>query len=209
MDARSPGARAVPAVLWLGLLEGPSGYADEARGFLRALEAAGHSPAARHLFGAAAGDAHLDARERALLRLQLGRSDRGAKVAVHHYAPAWCRQPAVVGDMPNVARTMFETDRLPAAWLDQLLLRDEVWVPCEHNREAFERSGIPSSRLRVIGGTLDFDRYAPGAEPLELDVPADHLVYLSNFEFSERKAWRELLLAWARTFAPTDPIPSS
>ena len=33
-------------LLWLGLLEGPSGYADEARAYLRALEAAGLRPAA-------------------------------------------------------------------------------------------------------------------------------------------------------------------
>ncbi len=206
MGERLPGPGGAPPVLWLGLIEGPSGYADEARGFLRALEAAGNAPAARHLFGPGAGDAHLDGRERALLRLQLGRSERGAEVAVHHYAPAWCRQPSVATGMPNVARTMFETDRVPDAWRSQLLLRDEVWVPCEHNRESFERGGIPSSRLRVIGGTLDFDRFTPGAAPLELDVPAGHLVYLSNFEFTERKAWRELLLAWARTFAPTDPV---
>jgi glycosyltransferase involved in cell wall biosynthesis len=191
--------------VWLGLIEGPSGYADEARGFLRALERSGHEPAARHLFGSTQ-DAKLGPMDRAMLRKQLARDAGQAEVAVHHYAPAWMRQAPVVENIPNVARTMFETDRLPSAWVPQLLTRDEVWVPCEHNRESFERGGVPAGRLRVVGGTIDFELFRPGAESLDLGTPPGHLVFLSNFEFSERKAWRELLMAWARAFSPTDPV---
>src|SRR3954447_9711190 len=192
-------------ILWLGLLEGPSGYADEARSFLRVLEAAGHRPAARALINDGS-DARLSDAERALLRRQLDRTAPPHAGAVHHYAPAWARETPVLDGLPNVARTMFETDRVPASWLPQLVRRDEVWVPSVHGRDAFERGGIPSDRLRVIPGTIDFDLYAPGAEPLALDVPHGHLVFLSNFAFSERKAWRALLAAWARAFAPTDPV---
>jgi glycosyltransferase involved in cell wall biosynthesis len=197
----------VPAsVLWLGLLEGPSGYADEARGFLRALERAGEGPAARPVL-AGGGDAMLAPQDRAMLAAQAARSPQAARVAVHHYAPAWLRSAPEVEGMANVARTMFETDRVPAAWLPQLLGRDEVWVPSPQGAEAFERGGVPASRLRVVGGTLDFDLYRPGLEPLALpDVPAGHQVFLSTFEFTERKAWRQLLAAWARAFAPDDEV---
>src|SRR3954452_11984353 len=199
-------ARARTAALWMGLLHGTSGYADEARGFLRVLEAAGFAPAARELLNDGT-DAHLPAAERDELRRQLARPPVHGAVAVHHYAPSWARQTPEVAGAPNVARTMFETDRIPSAWLPQLLRRDEVWVPSAHAREAFERGGVPSERLRVVPGTLDFDVYAPGAEPVEIDgVPEGHLVFLSNFAFSERKAWRSLLHAWARAFAPTDPV---
>ena len=191
--------------VWLGLIEGASGYADEARGFLRALEAAGDAPAARHLFGSVL-DAKLSSQDRVMLRRQFGRPADGGAVAVHHYAPAWRRQPPRLPGIPNVARTMFETDRVPAAWIPQLLGRDQVWVPCAHNLEAFERGGVPSNRLRVVGETIDFDLFAPGAEPLELGTPNGHFVFLSNLEFSERKAWRQLLSAWVRAFASTDPV---
>src|SRR4051794_26294141 len=192
-------------VVWLGLLEGPSGYAEGARAFLRVRGAAGHEPAARELIRDGS-DARLSSSERALLRRQLERNAPDGSVAVHHYAPAWARETPEIGGVANVARTMFETDRVPVSWLPQLVRRDEVWVPSEHGREAFERGGIPSERLRVVPGTLDFDLYAPGAEPLKLDVPEGHLVFLSNFAFSERKAWRELLAAWARAFDPADPV---
>src|SRR4051812_39318586 len=199
-------ARARTPALWMGLLQGTSGYADEARGFLRVLEAAGFAPAARELINDAT-DAHLDAVARAELRRQMERVPVAGAVAVHHYAPAWARQTPMVGGVPNVARTMFETDAFPMSWRSQLLRREEVWVPSDHGMEAFERGGVPSERLRKIPGTLDFDVFAPGAEPLELDgVPEGHFVFLSNFAFSERKAWRQLLRAWARAFAPTDPV---
>ena len=190
----------------MGLLQGPSGYADEARGFLRVLEAAGFAPAARELINDGT-DAHLDARARDELRRQMARVPDPGAVVVHHYAPAWARQTPVVAGAPNVARTMFETDAFPTTWRSQLLRRDEVWVPSAHGLDAFERGGVPSDRLRIVPGTLDFDVFDPGAEPLELEgVPEGHFTFLSNFAFSERKAWRQLLQAWARAFAPTDPV---
>src|SRR4051794_34519508 len=180
-------ARARTPALWMGLLQGTSGYADEARGFLRVLEAAGSAPSARELINDGT-DAHLGDAERGELRRQLERPPVIGAVAVHHYAPAWAREAPEVEGTPNVARTMFETDSFPREWLAQLLRGEEVGVPSAHGLEAFERGGIPSERLRVVPGTLDFETFAPGAEPLELDgVPEGHMVFLSNFAFSERK----------------------
>ena len=195
---------ASPHVLWLGLLEGPSGYADETRGFLRALERAGEAPAARALLNDR--PAELGSDDRAMLEAQKARVHDTPDVAVHHYAPAWVRDGLTVDGAANVARTMFETDRIPRAWLPQLLARDEVWVPSHAGAEAFERGGVPASRIRVVGGTLDFDLYRPGLEPLDLGIDPGRQVFLSNFDFGERKAWRRLLAAWARAFAPTDPV---
>jgi glycosyltransferase involved in cell wall biosynthesis len=60
----------------------------------------------------------------------------------------------------------------------------------------------------VIGGTLDFDRFRPGLDPdpSPLRTERGHFTFLSNFDFSERKGWRQLLLAWARAFHPNDPV---
>src|SRR4051795_7774816 len=105
-------------------------------------------------------------------------------VAVHHYIPVGAVK-AVDGAI-NVSRTMFETDSIPTAWIGALLERDEIWVPCHHNLETFRAAGIPESKLRVVGETIDFDLFDPAAPPLELRRAAGELVFLTNFDFSER-----------------------
>ena len=196
----SPGR---PSLLWIAPLTDHSGYADEARGFLRALEREGRRPAARERRWRDS-DAGLTASDGEMLRSQLGRTPRDPVVVVHHYIPAGRLQ--IIDGAVNVARTMFETDSVPAAWVPALLERDEIWVPSRHNVESFRSAGIPESKLRVLGATIDFDLFAPGADPLPLGAGDDELVFLTNFDFSERKGWRTLLQAWARAFDRHDPV---
>jgi glycosyltransferase involved in cell wall biosynthesis len=184
-------------------LRDPSGYSDEARGFLRALEAAGAAPTAIAVGGLAA-DAGLTPYDAAMLDLQAAREILLPAVAVHHYLPGPA-QPTFSGG-PNVARVMFESDSVPSSWLPALMSRDEVWVPTQFNLETFAHAGLPEDKLRVLNGTLDFDLFKPGAEPLDLGAPEDWFVFVTNFDFSERKGWTQLIRAWARAFAPTDPV---
>jgi glycosyltransferase involved in cell wall biosynthesis len=194
-----------PPLLWIAShLFSPSGIADEARGFLRALEGAGWEPAARELSPGKAA-VPLPRPERAMLQRQLGRDPASPPLAVHHYVP---RPGRYVRPSPlaNVARVLAEVDGLPRGWRELLADRDRVWVPSRHNLELFIRGGVPAQRVRILPGTLDFGAFRPGLEPYPLSVPPGHLVFLTNFDFSERKGWRELLLAWARAFEPGDPV---
>ncbi len=180
-----------------------TGFADEGRGFLRVLERAGLEPAARDL-GWSTGSTGLSPEDHRMLSRQFQRTPRSQVVAVHQYLP-WRGQPTVENAV-NVARSMFETDSLPRKWESFLLARDEVWVPSEHNFETYRRGGIPESKLRILGGTLDFDLFKPGAEPLDLGLEAGRYVFLSNFDFNERKGWTQLLRAWAEAFGADDPV---
>ncbi|HEX4760053.1 MAG TPA: glycosyltransferase [Thermoleophilaceae bacterium] len=192
-----------PGLAWLGGYEEATGLADEIRGFLRALEARGHSPAVRRFFPPR-HSVELTPSDQKMLSIQNRRDPRPPLVAVHHYI-ANPRQIRMEG-VPNVARAMFETDRLPLGWRELLLTRDEIWVPCEHNAEAFRLGGIPSSRLRVLGETIDFDLFSPDAEPYPVDVDEDRFVFLSNFDFGERKGWRQLIAGWAKAFTADDGV---
>ena len=198
-----------PSLIWIAShLRHPSGHAEEARSTLRALEQCGYEPCARELtrLEAARTTIPLSAEELAMLSRQLERVPSEPSVAIHGYAPKPERS-YLVEATAQVARVMFETDRLPEGWVDMLREFEQVWVPSRHNHDVFAQGGVAEERLRVLGQTVDFDLYRPGAvEPLETGVPAEHLVFLSNFDFSERKGWRQLLLAWARAFERSDPV---
>lgn len=198
-----------PALVWIAShLRHPSGHAEEARSTLRALEQCGQQPCARELttLEGQQTTVPLSGEERAMLVRQLERTPSDPSVAIHAYTPKPERS-YVVPATAQVARVMFETDRLPAGWADLLLGFERVWVPSRHNYEVFASCGVAEDRLRLLGQTLDFDLYRPGAvEPLATGAPEGHLVFLSNFDFSERKGWRQLLLAWARAFDPGDPV---
>jgi glycosyltransferase involved in cell wall biosynthesis len=196
-----------PSLLWLSShFFHPSGHADEARAFLRALEANGCAPAARHARGRyqRSSNVELTRRDRAMLERQLARRPGVPCVAVHHYVPRPGRRP--LPGVVNVARAMFETDRLPSGWARLLEDWRVVWVTCRHNYDVFVESGVSPSRLRLLGQTIDFDAFRPGLKPYALGVPDGHFVFLANFDFSERKGWRQLLQAWMRAFHHHDPV---
>ena len=107
---------------------------------------------------------------------------------------------------PHIMRTMFETDRIPHYWRPWLLAVDEVWVPCQHNVDAFQRAGVPAERLRLLPGTIDFELFDPTTvEPLAMPG-ARGFTFLTNFDFTERKGWTILLDAWAEAFDPDDDV---
>lgn len=197
-DARLP-------LAWLGPLLEASGYADEARAFLLALERAGHEVSA-HAADALAvpagvSGAQLDAVRRACARPLPG----GEAVLVHHFPGGGVPRN---GTGPSVARTMFESDRLPHRWQAQLLAFDEVWVPTRFNVETFTRGGLPRDRIHVLPETLDFELFAPGTDPLpetRLRLPRG-FAFLTSFDFTDRKGWDVLLDAWAAAFAPGEDV---
>ncbi len=195
--------RALPLV-WHGPLLEPSGYADEARALLLALEQAGRPVAARE-----ARSSRLQAR---VTGAQLGAVRRacarpvpqGGHVAVFHAVPR-LGQP-LIRDAANVARTMFETAAIPASWVPRLLEVDEVWVPCRFNVDSFEQGGVPRERLRVLPETVDFQLFDPDdTEPLALPGRR-RFAFLANFDFTDRKGWDVLLDAWADAFHPCDDV---
>jgi glycosyltransferase involved in cell wall biosynthesis len=201
--SRLPGE--TPPILWFGALREPSGYADEARAYLLALEAAGRSPIAREPSWCI-GDAGLSGAQREAVEKAVARpvpSD-GGFVAIHHFVPG-PSQPNCAG-VPNVMRTMFETDGLPTRFKARLMEVDEVWVPTEFNVDTFARGGVPRDRLRVLPETLDFDLFTPGTvDPLPV-ADKRAFTFLTNFDFTDRKGWDVLLDAWVKAFDPDDDV---
>ena len=102
--------------MWVGAVMDPSGHADELRGFLRALERHGYEPAVRERPGPRPAPACSPAEIEQIER-QKRRGRRSADhVVVHEYLPGDTQ--CVFDGAVNIARVMFETDRLPSQWLD-------------------------------------------------------------------------------------------
>src|SRR4051794_27480548 len=111
-----------PSLLWLAsYFFHPSRHAEGGRAFLRALERQGYAPSARRAGGGRGRplddpglNIELRPADRAMLERQLARAPGAPCVAVHHYVPRPGRHPLT--GMVNVARPMFETDRVPDGW---------------------------------------------------------------------------------------------
>jgi len=191
-------------VQWISPVWDPSGYADEARAFVRHLAGAGLAPSllavGRHsdAFRLAASP-----EDRAILDGAMGRELAPGFVAVLDVPGSALGRVAAAARM--VGRTTFETDSLPAEWVVRCNSMDEIWVPCGFNRETFRRAGVTVPVLVVPEG-VDSGRFRPGLEPLPLPGPARGTTFLSVFEWTRRKGPDVLLEAWARAFGPDDDV---
>ena len=102
----------------------------------------------------------------------------------------------------RIGFTMLETDRLPPSWVEQANQMDEVWTPSAWGAEVFRASGV-ARPVYVVPLGVDAARFQP-APPRTL--LRDRTIFLSVFEWGERKGWEVLLRAYAAAFKPGDPV---
>ncbi len=211
-SARVPEAFAVASVLprqteppthsWSAPLFDPTGYAEEARSFLLALEDAGMRIAASEIRWNDR-DAVLDRDVEHRLRQMTSRAPTAGTVHVSHIlAPHFTRRENAC---LNVGRTMFETDRLPENWVDACNRMDEVWVPSEFNRESFTFAGVDSRKLRVVPGAIDVDAYDLATPALRIEG-SRRFNFLSVFDWTLRKGWDVLVKAFVEEFEQGEDV---
>ena len=186
----------VPEVVWRGPLFGVSGYAQEAREFVLGLDAAGALVRAEDV-PLGPHRSPLDAATEWRLReLTLTEAGPGAARVEHGPATRWA--PGA-----RAGRTLFETDRIPDAWVEACNSIDEVWVPSRFNLETFAASGVDSERLHVVPTPI---RLADWRGEDRLELPASGFTFLSVFDWSLRKGWDLLLEAYAAEFGASDDV---
>jgi len=189
-------------LVWTAPILERSGYGAEARNYILALDEYGvdvradplpragwrHRPA----FGQAERIEHL-----------LAEPFPGRHVHVMHLAaPAYHRRP---GAVRTIGRTMFETEGLPANWIERCNAIDEVWVPSEFNLETFARAGVDTGRLHKVHECLQLELYHDGVEPIELPG-ASGFVFLAVFGWARRKGWDVLVRAYVEEFATDEDV---
>ena len=102
----------------------------------------------------------------------------------------------------RVGYTMLETDRIPEEWVRQANQMDEVWVPSRFNVETFRESGVKRP-IRVMPLGVDPNYFHPRIKSYPVE---EAFVFLSIFEWGERKAPELLLKAFNDEFSAKEDV---
>lgn len=190
-------------VLWVGPFDDPSGYGNEARGFVRALDQHGTAPILRRAAnGSETFRATMAPADRDRLDTLLALPDPSIAIGVLHLPPSFLER-LVLGEY-MIARTMFETDGLTQEMVARCNLMDEIWVPSSFNQQTFQNAGVRAP-LVCIPGAIHAEPFCAPHSPYPIPG-ARGTVYLSTVEWKERKGWQVLLTAWAQAFTAQDDV---
>ena len=192
-------------LLWQSIMNFPTGYATSCRRLLRALEAEGVRTVYRYVYGPGtvfpvpepeqSGDYRLN-----VIRDRKPRRGRQDRIGVVYGQGDVFRRNA---GRYKVGYTMLEVDGFPAEWVRQANEMDEVWVPSEFNRQGFLRSGLQRP-VHVMPLGVDTHYFHPNIK--HVPNPAGEFVFLSLFEWGERKEPWLLLRAFNEVFTAQEPV---
>ncbi|MBK8596266.1 MAG: glycosyltransferase [Holophagales bacterium] len=196
-------ARYTRSLSWQSILNFSTGYAMSSRELLRALDAEGVRASYSYIYGpgspfplqepANSGDY--------LLNVVAGRHDRSVPDVGVVYGQGDVFQRG--HGRQRIGYTMLEVDGFPAEWVRQANLMDEVWVPSHFNREGLLSCGV-TRPVQVMPLGVDVDHFHPGIK--SVPNPKGDFVFLSNFEWGERKQPELLLTTFNRVFRRSDPV---
>jgi GT2 family glycosyltransferase len=188
---------------WQSILNFPTGYAMSSRELLRALDAEGVRTSYSYAYGPGTPFPPIEPQDCGdyLLNVIAGRRDHRPDGIGIVYAQGdvfdRCRGRHRVGF------TMLEVDGFPREWVRQANLMDEVWVPSRFNREGLLSCSV-NRPVHVVPLGVDVDHFHPGIK--SVPNPRGDFVFLSSFEWGERKQPELLLSAFNRTFRAKDPV---
>lgn len=211
------------SVVWSGPLRDPSGYGEESRHLLFALDKALYGTDGLALsyrgkpMGVAAQplpwsdkEAKLTASDQERLDALCDKSAASGFVQiVHNFPPLFERHPEA---RICIGRTTFETDRLPQDWVKVCNRMDYVWVPTEFNKKTFADAGVDPDKLVVVPECLDADFYAREAtqqnmpEVVRSTKDSGGFTFLTIFDWTLHKGWDVLLQAFLEEFRDNDDV---
>ncbi|MEW6583336.1 MAG: glycosyltransferase, partial [Actinomycetota bacterium] len=103
---------------------------------------------------------------------------------------------------PLIGATCFESDSLPASWVQACREVEAVWVPGEFNLRTFADAGVDPARLRIVPYPVDTDLLCPAPARAR----SGPFTFLSVFEWTWRKGWDALLTAYCTEFAAGEDV---
>lgn len=108
----------------------------------------------------------------------------------------------------NIGICCWETDRIPAHWAMQLNSFDVIVTPCQHNKEAFERSGV-NRPIVVIPMPFFADDYKLD-DVKDLQIPGinkeEAVVFYNIAQWSHKKGIDALLRSYFLAFQNNENV---
>jgi hypothetical protein len=93
-----------------------------------------------------------------------------------------------------IGRAMFETDRVPFGWVDNLQTQDQIWVPSQFNVFTFARSGLDPAKLMVVPEPMNVTLFDPDTTtPLRLNTGKSYH-FLAVYAWNDRKVYIATLI---------------
>ena len=199
----------IPGIKYYSFYE-KSGYADAAHAYLNALSALGIPVSWHPLQIGESGNyeplsvAPADLADHPTLQ-PLFRADIAYDVVLLHVIPEYYeRCLARETGKFIVAYSTWETDTQPASWLPLLALAHLILVPCQWNRDVYEKAGC-TVPIRVV--PHGFNPPRPTTAPLNLPgVRPSDFVFYSIAVWTSRKNNELLVEAFLRAFTADDPV---
>ena len=196
-------ARYTSEVAWQSMMNFPTGYATSCRELVRALDGEGVRIIYQYLYGpnTPLPIAEDDITDDHLLGAIAGRRmPRKPDVSiVYGQGDAFARNRGRY----RIGYTMLEVDGFPAEWVRQANELDEVWTPSQFNHQALERCGVKRP-IRVMPLGVDGEHFHPAIKGHP--DPRREFVFLSIFEWGERKQPELLLKVFNQTFRRGEPV---
>lgn len=190
-------------LFWQSIMNFPTGYAMSCREILRALDRAGVRVAYNYVYGPGSPFPLIepDSNGDYLMNVIRGRQPAAPPRlgVVYGQGDVFLRNRA----LRKVGFTMLEVDGFPKEWVRQGNEMDEVWVPTEFNRQGFLASGL-TTPVHCIPLGVDGNYFHPGIR--SYPNPLGEFVFLSNFEWGERKEPWLLLKAFNDVFSAREPV---
>jgi GT2 family glycosyltransferase/glycosyltransferase involved in cell wall biosynthesis len=196
-------ARYTRRLSWQSIMNFPTGYAMSCREILRALDHRGVRVTYRYVYGPGTPYPVPEPESNGdnLMNVIRGRPpERHPRLSIVY------GQGDVFGrnqGRRKVGFTMLEVDGFPKNWVRQANRMDEVWVPTEFNRRGFLESGLKRPIATIPLG-VDPEYFHPAIKGHP--NPAGEYVFLSNFEWGERKDPSLLLKAFNAEFSSREPV---
>ncbi len=196
----------IPKIVWESLIFHPSGYASIARNSAVGMQQKGVRVSLKSLPSTISTP--LDAETQQKLYEMIKTPAKPGSPYVYHHPPAGHKGERFFktakkenpGMGKYICSMMFETDRIPADWVNASYDMDEVWVPTHFNKKTFSGSGIPEEKIKIVPFGIDTKLFDPSRAG-NTNLPGKKSFnFLSVFEWTKRKGWDVLLEAYLKEF---------